>query len=75
MIDAAMKVALLLVLPALFGLWLGLGIVGSVFVGVGYGFFTPWISTFEAFRHDHETKKLLHSFVVMILAYYEILFS
>ncbi|KAF7828736.1 putative membrane protein [Senna tora] len=61
--DAAMKVAILFALPALFGLWLGLGIAGSFLVGVGYGFFTPWVSTFEAFRQDNESKKFLHSFV------------
>ncbi|KAI9089257.1 hypothetical protein K1719_029536 [Acacia pycnantha] len=61
--DTAMKVAILLVLPALFGLWLCLGIAGSVLVGVGYGFFAPWVSTFEAFRRDHESKKFLHSLV------------
>ena len=59
-----MKVAVLFALPALFSLWLGLGIAGSVLVGVGYGFFTPWISTFEAFRHENESKKFLHCIVV-----------
>ncbi|XP_062102047.1 uncharacterized membrane protein At3g27390 isoform X2 [Humulus lupulus] len=59
-LDTPLKVAILLGLPALFGLWLGLSIGGSVLVGLGYGFFTPWVSTFEAFRHENETKKYVH---------------
>ncbi|EXB55910.1 hypothetical protein L484_008261 [Morus notabilis] len=62
-LDAPFKVAILLALPVLFGIWLGFSIAGSVLVGVGYGFLTPWVSTFEAFRHEKETKKLLHSVV------------
>nr|CAD1825123.1 unnamed protein product [Ananas comosus var. bracteatus] len=62
-VNAALKFALLLALPTLFGLWLALSISGSVLVGLGYGFFTPWVSTFEAFREDSETKKFLHSVV------------
>ncbi|XP_065876573.1 uncharacterized membrane protein At3g27390 isoform X2 [Euphorbia lathyris] len=55
--DALLKAALLTTLPALFAIWLGLSISVSVLVGLGYGFFTPWVSTFEAFRHDTESHK------------------
>jgi hypothetical protein len=54
-------------LPVLFGLWLGLGIFGSALVALGYGFFTPWISTFEAFRQESEAKKFVHGITVRIL--------
>uniref|UniRef100_A0A3Q7FCE9 Uncharacterized protein n=1 Tax=Solanum lycopersicum TaxID=4081 RepID=A0A3Q7FCE9_SOLLC len=58
--DAPLKAALLFGLPALFGIWLCLSLAGSVLVGVGYGFFAPWISAFEAFRHDDEFNKFVH---------------
>ncbi|WOK94313.1 hypothetical protein Cni_G03015 [Canna indica] len=62
-INAVLKFAFLLVLPVLLGLWLAIGIFGSVLVGVGYGFVTPWVSTFEAFREEDEAKKYFHSIV------------
>ncbi|KAL5992762.1 hypothetical protein ACLOJK_013681 [Asimina triloba] len=62
-LDAALKFALLFALPPLFALWLGMSIVGSVLLGVGYGFFAPWISTFEAFRQNRDSKKFYHCIV------------
>ncbi|GAV80687.1 hypothetical protein CFOL_v3_24147 [Cephalotus follicularis] len=59
-IDTPLKVAISFSLPALLAIWLGLSIAGSVLVGVGYGFFTPWVSTFEAFRYDNESKRFFH---------------
>jgi hypothetical protein len=63
--DIPLKVAILVALPALFGIWLGLSLAISVLVGVGYGFFTPWISAFEAFRQDTESNKFFHCLVVL----------
>ncbi|XP_058089144.1 uncharacterized membrane protein At3g27390 [Magnolia sinica] len=61
--DAALKFALLFALPPLLALWLGLSIAGNVLIAIGYGFFTPWVSTFEAFRQERESKKFLHCIV------------
>lgn len=61
--DAPLKVAFLFALPALFGIWLCLSIAGSVLVGFGYGFFAPWISSFEAFRLEDESNKFYHCIV------------
>lgn len=62
-INAGLKLAGLIALPVLLGLWLGLGIFGSALVALGYGFFTPWISTFEAFRQESDAKKFVHGIV------------
>jgi hypothetical protein len=59
-----LKLAVFIALPVLFGLWLGLGIFGGALVALGYGFFTPWVSTFEAFRQESETKKFMHGIMV-----------
>ncbi|KAF7136089.1 hypothetical protein RHSIM_Rhsim08G0101400 [Rhododendron simsii] len=61
--DAPLKVAFLFALPVLFAIWLGLSIAGSALLGVGYGFFSPWVSAFEAFRQEDESKKFFHCLV------------
>ncbi|KAI8542173.1 hypothetical protein RHMOL_Rhmol08G0118200 [Rhododendron molle] len=61
--DAPLKVAFLFALPVLFAIWLGLSIAGSALLGVGYGFFSPWVSAFEAFRQGDESKKFFHCLV------------
>ncbi|KAL9241559.1 hypothetical protein vseg_015661 [Gypsophila vaccaria] len=61
--DIPLKVAILLGLPVLAALWASLSIVATVIVGLGYGFITPWVSTFEAFRQENEFKKFLHCVV------------
>ncbi|KAF6138994.1 hypothetical protein GIB67_010720 [Kingdonia uniflora] len=61
--DLPLKIAFLFGLPGLCALWLGLVTVSSVLVGVGLGFFTPWVSTFEAFRHERESRKFWHCIV------------
>lgn len=58
--DLVLKTILLLVLPLIAVLWLAIGIVGSVLLGAGYGFFAPWIATFEAFRQKTEPRKFIH---------------
>lgn len=58
--DLVLKTILLLVLPLIAVLWLAIGIVGSVLLGAGYGFFAPWIATFEAFRQNTEPRKFIH---------------
>lgn len=65
--DAPLKLAFLFALPVLFAIWLGLSIAGSVLLGVGYGFFSPWVSAFEAFRQEDESKKFFHCLVVTTL--------
>lgn len=64
LVSAALKVVLLFTLPIVFVLWLALGIVGSVLVGLGYGFISPWMATFDAFRLEGERNKFFHCIVV-----------
>lgn len=73
--DAYLKVALGFALPALFAIWVGLSIAGSVLVGVGYGFFTPWVSSFEAFRHDHESAYIMFFHCIVVIHIFFCLFD
>ncbi|CAA6664976.1 unnamed protein product [Spirodela intermedia] len=65
LVSVALKVVLLFTLPIVFMLWLALGIVGSVLVGLGYGFVAPWMATFDAFRLEGERNKFVHCIVIL----------
>ncbi|KAH9314988.1 hypothetical protein KI387_023615, partial [Taxus chinensis] len=56
-----LKIIMLVALPAVGFLWLAIGIAGSLLIGVGYGYFTPWVATFEAFRQDTDSGRFIHS--------------
>ncbi|KAJ8491109.1 hypothetical protein OPV22_012830 [Ensete ventricosum] len=47
-LGLVLKIFLLVMLPLPLILWPILGILGSLVVGIGYGFFAPLIATFEA---------------------------
>lgn len=47
-LGLGLKVILLLALPVPLILWIGVGIIGSIFVGIGYGILAPLMATFEA---------------------------
>ncbi|GLJ16053.1 hypothetical protein SUGI_0266650 [Cryptomeria japonica] len=58
-----LKIIMLVALPLVGFMWLAIGIGGSLLIGVGYGFFTPWIATFEAFRLETEPRRFIHFIV------------
>eukprot|EP00249_Psilotum_nudum_P013064 c24132_g1_i1 orf=285-2150(+) len=57
-----LKLVSLLFLPVPLVLWPVIGIAGSLLVGLGYGFFTPLVATFEAIREGRE-QKFFHCFL------------
>lgn len=61
-LGPVLRVVLLLILPVPLFLVLVFGIAGSVLVGLGYGFFTPLVATFEAVREGRENK-FIHCFM------------
>eukprot|EP00250_Pteridium_aquilinum_P004085 c14322_g1_i2 orf=270-2129(-) len=61
-LGPVLRVVLLLILPVPFFLVLVFGIAGSVLTGLGYGFFTPLVATFEAVREGRENK-FVHCFM------------
>ncbi|XP_008777696.1 uncharacterized membrane protein At3g27390 isoform X2 [Phoenix dactylifera] len=60
-LGLVLKVLLLLCLPVPLLLWPVFGILGSLLVGTGYGYFTPLIATFEAVG-EGVINKLYHCF-------------
>ncbi|KAG0488689.1 hypothetical protein HPP92_007500 [Vanilla planifolia] len=60
-LGLVLKMLLLLFLPFPLFLWPVVGILGSLLVGIGYGFFAPLFATFEAVG-DELIDKLYHCF-------------
>lgn len=58
-----LKLLVLLFLPLPLVLWPVVAIVGSLLGGIGFGFFSPLIATFEVIGTDHKDK-CFHCFVV-----------
>lgn len=64
-LGLVLKTFLLVMLPLPLILWPILGILGSLVVAIGYGFFAPLIATFEAVGEGF-VDKLYHCFSVSI---------
>ncbi|KAG0490409.1 hypothetical protein HPP92_007272 [Vanilla planifolia] len=60
-LGLVLKMLMLLFLPFPLFLWPVVGILGSLLVGIGYGFFAPLFATFEAVG-DEFIDKLYHCF-------------
>ena len=60
------KFLLLIAATAILIVWLIIGIPGSVFAGLVYGFLAPIMATFEAVGEGKE-KPFVHCFVVGLL--------
>lgn len=63
-LGLVVKLLALLLLPVPLLLWPLLVAVGSVLVGLGYGFGTPLVATFEAVGENRDSK-FYHAFAVM----------
>lgn len=62
-LGLVLKVLVLLCLPVPLLLWPVFSILGSLLVGMGYGYFTPLIATFEAVG-EGVINKLYHCLAV-----------
>lgn len=60
-LGPVLKLVLFLILPVPFIVALVFGIAGSALVGLGYGFLTPLVATFEAVREGRQDK-FVHCF-------------
>lgn len=61
-LGLVLKILVLILLPVPLVLWPVVGIVGSLLGGIGYGFFSPIIVTFEVVG-ESVTDKFFHCFV------------
>ncbi|OVA05111.1 hypothetical protein BVC80_8899g14 [Macleaya cordata] len=61
-LGLTLKVFVLVTLPLPLVLWPVIGVTGNLLVGIGYGFFTPLIATFEA-TGENVKEKIVRYFV------------
>lgn len=62
-LGLVLKILVLAALPVPLILWPVIGILGSILGGVGYGFFSPLLATFEA-AGENFSDKFYHCFAV-----------
>lgn len=66
-LGLVLKILVLVLLPVLLVLWPVVGVVVSLLGGIGYGFFSPLLATFEAVG-ENIPDKFYHCFVVCSLS-------
>jgi len=67
-VGPVVKLLLLIAATAVLIVWLTIGIPGSVFAGLVYGFLAPIMATFDAVGEGKE-KPFVHYFVVSLSLY------
>lgn len=73
LVGPVVKLLLLIAATAVLIIWLIIGIPGSIFAGLVYGFLAPIMATFDAVGEGKE-KPFVHCFVVSFSLYESFMF-
>jgi hypothetical protein len=73
LVGPVVKLLLLIAATAVLIIWLIIGIPGSIFAGLVYGFLAPIMATFDAVGEGKE-KTFVHCFVVSFSLYESFMF-